>query len=124
MVDGKKYLIIKKQEKDGHYPVKLAYWYEERRNNYCIYKEGFYNTQYFLNPHKNVIKHIDMNDLPKFTEWKIEEPIEGEKYYVYRVGSTKRCPPHYTIRRYHNGSFGSADVKYWIKLSDLLEHEF
>ena len=65
-----------------------------------------------------------MDKLPKFTKLKIEEPVEGERYLVYRVGSTSWYSPHYTIRKYHNGSFGSKDVKYWIKLSEVMEHEF
>ncbi len=68
-----------------------------------------------------------MDKIPKFTSWKVEEPIEGERYLVYRVGVTGLYSPHYTIRKFHNGGFGSKDVKYWIKLSELLNtinHEF
>lgn len=67
--------------------------------------------------------YVDMYKLPKFTEWKVEEPIESERYLVYRVGMTGWYSPHYTIRKYHNGSFGSNDVKYWIRLKELLNHE-
>lgn len=68
---------------------------------------------------------MSVHKLPQFTDWKIEEPVEGERYLVYRrVGTTGRYASHYTIRKYHNGNFGSKDVKYWIKLSDLIEHEF
>lgn len=126
MIDGKRYLIIKKQE-NGCYPIKLAYWYEERKTKHHTYIAGFYHTEHYYYPHtlhKNVIKYVDMDKLPKFTQWKAEEPIEGERYLVYRVGETRFYPPHYTIRKYHNGSFGSKDVKYWIRLKDLIEHEF
>lgn len=120
MIDGKRYLIIKKQE-NGCYPIKLAYWFEERVANRHVYVDGFYPTKHFYFPHKNVVKYVDMGKLPKFTQWKVEEPIEGERYLVYRVGETRFYSPHYTIRKYHNGSFGSKDVKYWIRLSELID---
>ena len=101
-----------------------AYWFDERVTNRHIYPDGFYHTEHYYFPHKNVMKYVDMDKLPKFTEWKVEEPIEGERYLVYRVGCTSWYSPHYTIRKYHNGSFGSKDVKYWIRLKDLIEHEF
>lgn len=100
------------------------YWFDERINDYHVYVGGFYRTKYYMFPHKNAIKYIDMDKLPKFTEWKVEEPIEGERYLVYRVGETRFYSPHCTIRKYHNSSFGSKDVKYWIRLKDLIEHAF
>lgn len=123
MINGRRYLIIKKQE-NGCYPIKLAYWFDKRITNRHIYPCGFYHTEHYYFPHKNVTKYVDMEKLPKFTEWKVEEPIEGERYLVYRVGMTSWYSPHYTIRKYHNGNFGSKDVKYWIKLKDLINHEF
>ena len=123
MINEKQYLIIKEQENDS-YPIKLAYWFDKRITDYHVYVDGFYRTKYCMFPHKNVIKYIDMDKLPKFTEWKVEEPIEGERYLVYRVGMTSWYSPYYTIRKYHNGSFGSKDVKYWIRLKDLIKHEF
>lgn len=123
MIDGKRYLIVKKQENDC-YVIKLAYWFDERVTKHRTYVEGFYHSKHFYYPHKNIIAYVDMDKLPKFTKWKIEEPIEGERYLVYRVGETRFYSPHYTIRKYHNGSFGSKDVKYWIRLKDLIEHEF
>lgn len=121
--DGKQYLIIKKQE-NNCYPIKLAYWFDKRVTKYNVYEEGFYPTGHFHFPHKNVIKYVDMDKLPKFTEWKMEAPIKNERYLVYRVSETNACSTgsHYTIRRYHNGSFGSEDVKYWIKLSSLIDY--
>lgn len=123
MIDGKRYLIVKKKE-NGHHPVKLAYWFDKRTEKNYVYEDGFYLNKYYPIPHKNVIKYIDVDKLPKFTEWKVEEPIESKKYLVYRVGETRWCKQHYTIRKYHNGSFGSKDVKYWIRLKDLLEDVF
>ena len=123
MIDGKRYLIVKKQEND-YYAIKLAYWFDKRTTNNHTYVDGFYRSEHFYYPHKNIIAYVDMERLPKFTKWKIEEPVEGERYLVYRVGSTSRYSPHDTIRKYHNGSFGSKDVKYWIRLKDLIEHEF
>ena len=123
MIDGKRYLIVKKQEND-YYAIKLAYWFDERVTKDRTYIDGFYHSEHFYYPHNNIVAHIDMDKLPKFTKWKIENPVEGERYLVYRVGSTSRYSPHYTIRKYHNGSFGSKDVKYWIKLSEVMEHEF
>lgn len=115
MVDEKRYLIVKHQDVTS-YSVKLAYWFDMRVDGGYVYPSGFYSTKHRIFPHKNVIWHIAIDDLPKFSKWKSEEPIVGEKYLVYRVGYS----PHYTIRKYHNGSFGSKDVKYWIKLSHLL----
>ena len=119
MIDGKRYLIIKKQE-NGCCPIKLAYWFDKRITNRHIYPDGFYHTEHYLFPHKDVVKYVDMDELPKFTKWKLEEPVEGERYLVYRVGETRFYSPHYTIRKYHNGSFRNKDVKYWIRLSDLI----
>ena len=123
MINGKRYLIVKKQE-NGCYPIKLAYWFDKRITKHHTYVDGFYRSEHFYYPHKNIIAYVDMERLPKFTKWKIEEPVEGERYLVYRVGSTSWYSPHYTIRKYHNCSFGSKDVKYWIRLKDLIEHEF
>ena len=107
-------MIVKKQEND-YYAIKLAYWFDKRITKHHTYVDGFYRSEHFYYPHKNIIAYVDMERLPKFTKWKIEEPVEGERYLVYRVGSTSWYSPHYTIRKYHNGSFGSKDVKYWIR---------
>ncbi len=126
MRDGKQYLIMIKQE-NNCYPIKLAYWFEERISKYHTYKAGFYHSDHYYYPYNNVISCIDLDKIPQFYSWKNEVPIEGERYLVYRVGITSWYSPHYTIRKFHNGNFGSKDVKYWIKLSELLnliEHEF
>ena len=123
MKDKHQYLIIKRQT-DGSYPIKLAYWFEERVDMLYPRDTGFYHNEYYYFPYKDVIKYIDIYDIPPFTKWENEEPIEGERYLVYRVGETRFYSPHYTIRKYHNGSFGSKDVRYWIRLKDLIEHEF
>ena len=123
MIDGKQYLIVKKQE-DGCCSIKLASWFDESVTQHPTYVDRFYDNQHFYHPHKHGTAYVAMDKLPKFNKWKIEEPIEGERYLVYRVGSTSWYSPHYTIRKYHNGSFGSKDVKYWIKLSEVIEHEF
>ena len=115
MENGKQYLIMKKLQ-NNDYTIKLAYWFDERIIKKRIYPKGFYRNKYSYYPHENVTSYIDMDKIPKFTLWKMEDPIEGEKYLVYRVGSSYYTIPHYTIRKYHNGSFGSADVKYWMRL--------
>lgn len=120
MIDGKRYLVVKKQEND-YYAIKLAYWFDERVTKHHIYVKGFYRSKYFYCPHKNIVAYVDLDNIPKFTKWKMVEPVEGERYLVYRVGSTCWYSPHYTIRKYHNGSFGSKDVKYWIKLSEVMK---
>ena len=123
MKDKHQYLIIKRQT-DGSYPIKLAYWFEERVDMLYPRDTGFYHNEYYYFPYKDVIKYIDIYDIPPFTKWENEEPIEGERYLVYRVGETRFYSPHYTIRKYHNGSFGSKDVRYWIRLKDLIEKVF
>ena len=123
MKDKHQYLIIKKQI-DGSYPIKLAYWFEERVSRYYPQDTGFYCNEHYYHPYRDIIKYIDMDDIPPFHTWENEEPIEGERYLVYRVGETRFYSPHYTIRKYHNESFGSKDVKYWIRLKDLINHEF
>lgn len=122
MVDGKRYLIIGYQD-DGDSYVKLAYWFDLRYKKYYGFTcpSGFYGTKASLFPYKHVIGYVAIDELPKFSKWKLEEPIEDEKYLVYRVGSTKFHPPHHTIRKYRNGSFGSKDVKYWIRLSEVVK---
>ena len=117
----KRYLIVVQQ---GNRTVtKFAYWFEERIKDCGWFKytfaTGFYRNKYQYSPYGNVIGYY--KQIPKFTTWKIKEPIEGRNYLVYRVGSTIYYDPHYTIRKYHNGSFGSKDVKYWILLSDIKE---
>ena len=119
--DGKRYLIVVQQ---GNRTVtRFAYWFEERIKEYSTYtltfEAGFYGSKYQYSPYEQVIGYY--KQIPKFNTWKIKEPIEGKNYLVYRVGSTKHYDPHYTIRKYHNGSFGSKDVKYWILLSDIKE---
>lgn len=124
MENGKQYLIIIKQ-KNKCYSIKLAYWFEERVIRHYTYKTGFYHSSSFYNPYKNVVDYIDMDSIPEFYLWEIKHPIEGERYLVYRVGTSWDVKtPHYTIRKYHNSSFGSGDVKYWIKLSEVIKHEF
>ena len=119
MIDGKRYLIVKKQEND-YCVIKLAYWFDKRITKHHTYADGFYHNQFFYYPHKNVVAYIDLDDIEPFYKWKPEDPIENEIYLVYRVGLTNLYSPHYTIRKYHNGSFGSRDVKYWIKLSEIV----
>ena len=72
----------------------------------------------------NMSELVDFDAIPSFEQWTLEVPEQNEFYLVYRVGRVIRrgkwlWNPHYTIRRYHNGSFGSDDVKYWIKLSEV-----
>ena len=72
----------------------------------------------------NMSKLINFNTIPSFEKWKLDDPVQNEYYLVYRIGYVLDrggwvWKPHYTIRRYHNGSFGSKDVKYWIKLSEV-----
>ena len=67
---------------------------------------------------------IDFNTIPSFEQWTLDDPEQNEFYLVYRIGHVLdfgrwTWKPHYTIRKYHNGSFGSKDVKYWIKLSEV-----
>ena len=74
----------------------------------------------------NMLNLIDFDSMPSFTEWGNHRPEENEFYLVYRVGYILDIGgwvwnPHHTIRKYHNGSFGSGDVKYWIKLSEVCE---
>lgn len=120
MKNGKRYLITIKQE-NNCFTQKLAYWFDERITEIHTYPAGFYQTEHFYNPYKEIINYVDMDKLSQFYEWEIECPVENERYLVYRVGQTRWYEPHYTIRKFHNGSFGSKDVKYWIKLSKLLE---
>ena len=117
LVDGERYLV--KIKIGNNYYYKLKYWFDKRVTKYWTYKAGFYETEYRYSPCETIVEFININNFPKFTKWKIEEPIEGERYLVYRVGNTRWYSPHYTIRKYHNGSFGSKDVKYWIKLSEV-----
>ena len=72
----------------------------------------------------NMSELLDFDNIPSFEQWALEAPVQNEYYLVYRVGYVLDIggwvwKPHYTIRRYHNGSFGSKDVKYWIKLSKV-----
>ena len=120
MIDGKRYLIIKKQD-DNCYPIKLAYWFDKRVTKEHIYEEGFYGTKYFYYPHKNVVWYVDADMIPDYTKCEKKEPVEGERYLVCRVGNTGWYSPHYTIRKFHNGSFGSKDAKYWTELFDIVE---
>ena len=74
----------------------------------------------------NVSELINFNTIPSFEKWTLNAPVQNEYYLVYRIGYVLDIggwvwKPHYTIRRYHNGSFGSKDVKYWIKLSEVCE---
>lgn len=67
---------------------------------------------------------IDFDKIPSYEQWPLNQPEENEFYLVCRIGCVLDIggwiwKPHYTIRRYHNGSFGSNDVKYWIKLSEV-----
>lgn len=67
---------------------------------------------------------VSFDTIPSFERWPLDPPVQNEYYLVYRVGHVLGIngwvwKPHYTIRRYHNGSFGSNDVKYWIKLSEV-----
>ena len=125
LVNGKRYLI-KLNEQNKYCPIRLAYWFDDRMTHSRIYSQGcllqprgFYHNEYYRCPYKNVVSYMNMDEVPDFTSWKKTKPIEGEKYLVYRVGSTKWVSPHYTIRKFHNGSFGSKDVKFWVMFSDL-----
>ena len=74
----------------------------------------------------NMYDLINFNTIPSFEKWTLDTPVQNEYYLVYRIGYVLDIggwvwKPHYTIRRYHNGSFGSKDVKYWIKLSEVCE---
>lgn len=74
----------------------------------------------------NMSELINFNTIPSFEKWTLDTPVQNEYYLVYRIGYVLDIggwvwKPHYTIRRYHNGSFGSKDVKYWIKLSEVCE---
>lgn len=120
MKNGKRYLIKIRQENE-YYVIKMAYWFNERITRHHIYKTGFYQNDSFYYPYKNVIGYVDLDDIPNFYSWNMDIPIEGERYLVFRVGSTDLHSPHYTIRKFHNGSFGSKDVKYWIKLSETMK---
>ena len=115
MENGKLYLIIFKQEENMSL-VKLAYWFEKRVTKHRTYEAGFYHNEYYYYPYKNVIAYLEF---PSFTSWEIQEPIEGKKYLVYRVGSNWCTEPHYTIRKYHKGSFRSDDIKYWMLLPEI-----
>lgn len=118
--NGKRYLIMFEQEK-GVYLKKFAYWFDKRITERYTFDAGFYQTKdtwYFLYPRKNVVAYIE---IPDYLTWKNENPIEGEWYLVYRVGTMPWYSPHYTLRKYHKGSFGSKDVKYWILLSKVGE---
>lgn len=73
---------------------------------------------------KNMFELIDFNTIPSFEQWTLNIPEQNEFYLVYRIGYVLDIggwvwKPHYTIRKYHNGSFGSKDVHYWIKLSEV-----
>lgn len=119
MENKKQYLVMIEQEKNVHM-IKLAYWMEERKTKWHTYETGFYHSHSYYYPYKNVIGYTD---IPDFTTWNIEEPIEGERYLVYRTGNIWcGCAqkPHYTIRKYHRGYFGSTDVKYWLPLSKII----
>lgn len=125
MKNGKQYLILKKWQ-NGTYPARLAYWFDERTISYpwgytrtCV--PGFYRNKNCYIPHMDVAWYKAMDEIPVFTKWVLEEPVEGERYLVYRVGSNYRCSPHYTIRKYRKGSFGSKDVKYWIRLDKIIK---
>ena len=121
LTHGKKYLIKFKDENTNKCYYGIRQWFNKRITKYWTYKDGFYKTQYYYNPcGMTILDYIDMNNIPEFYTWKMEKPIEGEWYLVYRVGHSYRCTPHYTIRKYRNGSFGSMDVKYWIKPSVIL----
>lgn len=117
--NGNRYLIIIKQNK--HLPViKLAYWFEERKTKYHTYETGFYYSKHFYFPYKDVVGYY--KKFPSYKTWKLKEPVHNEKYLVFRVGSRyyKKHIPHYAIRKYHEDRlFKNADVKYWIKLSDI-----
>ena len=74
MINGKRYLIVKKQE-NGCYPIKLAYWFDKRVTKYRIYVDGFYRSEHFYYPHKNIIafdlfifsfKNLKLNKFVKF----------------------------------------------------------
>lgn len=126
MKNGKRYFIKIRQEKE-YYTIKIAYWFDKRVTQYHTYEPGFYERASFYYPYKNVVGYIDANDISKFFSWKtwkIDPPIEGEKYLVYRIGNTYCTYPHYTIRKFHKGSFGSNDVKCWIKLSKMMKNWF
>ena len=122
MENGKRYLVKIRQDKK-YYILKMAYWFDERPE-YYKYKRGFFLKKTYYYPYKNVVGYVDLNNIPNFYSWNIDIPIEGEKYLVYRVGSTDSYSPHYTIRKFHNGNFGSNDVKYWIKLSEVIKNLF
>ena len=73
---------------------------------------------------KRMLELVDFNMLPPVEQWTLADPEENEFYLVYRVGYVldRRgwvWRPHYTVRKYHNGSFGSKDVKYWVKLKEV-----
>lgn len=114
--DKKRYLIIIEQEKN-QYVFRLAYWFNERKETRWVYETGFYRTRYWYFPYKNVVGCMN---IPDYLSWKLEEPIEGEKYLVYRVNS---YDSHYAIRKFHNGSFRNNDIEYWIRLSDVFGEE-
>ena len=78
MENGKRYLIIKKQE-NSCFPIKLAYWFDERVTNRHTYKAGFYHSEAFYYPHENVLQYMDMEKIPSFNEWVLDEPVEGER---------------------------------------------
>ena len=72
----------------------------------------------------NMSELVNFDTILSFEQWTLDTPVQNEYYLVYRVGYVLDIggwvwKPHYTIRRYHNGSFGSKDVKYWIKLSEV-----
>lgn len=67
---------------------------------------------------------IDFNALPPLEQWTPDPPEQNQFYLVYRLGCAYddyrlSVKPHYTIRKFHNGSFGSGDVRYWVKLSEV-----
>lgn len=122
---GKRYLIIMEQEK-GKIVCKMAYWFDlyirTVGNLEVPYPAGFYRTPYRRYSYTNVLEYWALDNQSRdCLNWTNEAPIEGERYLVYRVGSYGYG--HYTVRRYHNGSFGSVDVKYWTRLDEFFEAE-
>ena len=76
---------------------------------------------------KDMYELIDFKKLPSFEYWSLNNPEQNEFYLVYRFSSVLEYPvwvwkPHFTIRKFHNGRFGSNDVKYWIKLCEVCKH--
>ena len=119
LINGNQYIVLIRR-KDGLWVTRIAYWFEERLHRLQGYEEGFYKSPTAMLQYE---KAVCYEEIPKFTTWKLEPPVAGQRYLVYRVGGVRNTP-HYTIRKYHHRhGFRSADVKYWIKTSDLATNQ-